>query len=84
MTKNIIFSLIMRNDLTDSLNSYKAKGFDDSWLWHLIYGHLHFGGLDLLQKKKMVKGLPSIQQLASFSERCILAKHHKDKFISRV
>jgi hypothetical protein len=29
MTKNIMFPLIMRNDFTDSLNAYKAKGFDE-------------------------------------------------------
>jgi hypothetical protein len=48
MIKNIMFLLIMRNDMTDSLNAYKAKGLDESWLCNLRYGHLHFGGLDLL------------------------------------
>ena len=71
----------MRNDMIDSLNAYKAKDLDESWLWNLRYGHLHFGGLDLLQKKQMVKGLPSIQQPVSLCESCILAKHHMDKFI---
>ena len=61
MTKNRMFSLIMRNDLTNSLNAYKTKSLDQSWLWHLRYGHLHFGDLDLLHKKQMVKGLPSIE-----------------------
>ena len=71
----------MRNDMTNSLNAYKAKCLDDSWLCHLRYGHLHFGGLDLMQKKKMVKGFPNIQQPASSCESCILAKHQRDKFI---
>lgn len=51
MTKNRMFPLVMRNELTPSLNSYKTKNFDESWLWHLRYGHLYFGDLDLLQKK---------------------------------
>jgi hypothetical protein len=51
MTKNRMFPLVMRNDLSGSLNAYKARSLDESWLWHLRYGHLHFGGLDLLQKK---------------------------------
>ena len=51
MTKNRMFPLVMRNVLSGSLNPYKAGSLDESWLWHLRYGHLHFGGLDLLQKK---------------------------------
>jgi hypothetical protein len=81
MTNNMMFPLITRNDLTESLNAYKTKALDDSWLYHLIYGHLHFGGLDLMQKKQMVKGLHSIQQPTSSCESCILAKHHRGKFI---
>ena len=84
MTKNRMFSLTMRNDLTNSLNAYKTKSLDQSWLWHLRYVHLHFGGLDLLQKKKMVKGLPSIEQSIGSCESCILGKHAREKFISRV
>lgn len=41
MTKNIMFFLIMINKLTDSLNSYKAKGLNESLLWNFRYGHLH-------------------------------------------
>ena len=52
MTKNRIFPLTMRNDLTKSLNAYKTKSLDQSWLWHFRYRHLHFGGLDLLQKSR--------------------------------
>ena len=79
MTNIRIFPLIMRNDLTNSLNDYKTKSLDQSWLWHLRYGHLHFGGL--LQKKQMVKGLLSIEQSASSCESCMLGKHHREKFI---
>ena len=45
------------------------------------YGHLHFGGLDLLQEKQMVKGLSSIEQPTCSCESCILEKHHREKFI---
>ena len=84
MTKNRMFPLIMRNDLTTSLNASKTKSLDQSWLWHLRYGHLHFGGLELLQKKQMVKGLSSIEQPTSSCESCILGKHHREKFMSGV
>ena len=78
MTKNRMFPLIMRNDLTNSLNAYKTKSLDQSWLWHLRYGHLHFGGLELLQKKQMVKGLPSVEHLVGSCDSCILGKHHRE------
>ena len=48
MTMNRMFPLIMRNNFTNSLNAYKTNTLDQSWLWNLRYGHLHFGGLDLL------------------------------------
>ena len=51
MTKNIMFSLIMRNDLTNSLNVYKTKSSYQSWLWHLRYDNLNFGGLDFSIEK---------------------------------
>jgi hypothetical protein len=81
MTKNRMFPLVMINDLSGSLNVYKDGSLDEYWLWHLRYGHLHFGGLDLLQKKHMVKGLPCIQQPISSYERCILGKHQRLKFL---
>ena len=74
----------MRNYLTDSLNAYKTNSLEQSWLWHLRYVYLHFGGLDLLQKKQMVKGLLSIEQPSSSCESCILGKHYREKFISGV
>lgn len=84
MTKNKMFMLIMRNEYYPSLNSYKTKNLNELLLWHLRYGYLYFGGLDLLQKKQMVKGLPSIQQPMISCESCILAKHHTHIFVSRV
>ena len=28
---------------------------DESWLWHFRFGHLNFGGMNLLHTKNMVK-----------------------------
>ena len=35
MKKNRMFLSTMRNDLTNSLNAYKTKSLDQSWLWNL-------------------------------------------------
>ena len=40
--------------------AFAANMKDESWFWHLRYGHLHFNGLKLLSQKQMVCGLPSI------------------------
>ena len=53
---------------------------DSSWMWHLRLGHLNFGGLRLLAKKNMVKGLPFVQHLDQFCEGCIFGKHSRRSF----
>ena len=49
-------------DSQDNSYAQKATCMDDFWLWHFRFGHLHFGGLKLLQQKRMVEGLPPIQE----------------------
>ncbi|KAM2778784.1 hypothetical protein COP1_014123 [Malus domestica] len=57
MSKNRMFPMNIQNDVAKCLKiCYK----DASWLWHLCFGHLNFGGLELLSKKEMVRGLPCI------------------------
>lgn len=56
-SKNRIFQLKIQNDIIKCLKTYVK---DNSWLWHMRYGHLNFGGLKLLSSKGMVRGLPLI------------------------
>ncbi|XP_049936006.1 retrovirus-related Pol polyprotein from transposon TNT 1-94 [Nymphaea colorata] len=60
-------------------NAFMTK-IDDSKLWHVRYGHLHFNGLKLLHQKCMVYGLPSIDCHDDVSEWCIYGKQHKLPF----
>ncbi|KAG9454468.1 hypothetical protein H6P81_007372 [Aristolochia fimbriata] len=55
MAKNRLFTLNME---VVSIQCLKLVLKDNSWLWHLRFGHLGFTGLKLLSKEKMVKGLP--------------------------
>nr|XP_048328550.1 uncharacterized protein LOC125422126 [Ziziphus jujuba var. spinosa] len=58
MLRNRIFMFNIQNDAAKFL---KACYKDESWLWNLRFRHLNFGGSELLYKREMVRGLPSIR-----------------------
>ncbi|XP_074378708.1 uncharacterized protein LOC141720258 [Apium graveolens] len=53
---------------------------NNSWLWHLRYGHLVFSGLKLLSKTKMVDGMPEINEPENLCEVCVKGKQHRQSF----
>lgn len=55
----------------------KAQICDESWLWHRRFGHLNFHNLKLLHQKKMVEGLPTIEERNDVCEGRALKKHHR-------
>jgi len=48
MSRNRMFLLNIQNNVGKCL---KACYIDASWLWHLRFGYLNFGGLSLLSKE---------------------------------
>ena len=77
MSNNRMFVLNIQNDIARCLKMcYK----EESWLWHLWFGHLNFGSLELLSKKEMVKGLPCINHPNQVCEGCLLGKQFKMSF----
>ena len=72
-----MFLLNIQSDIAKCL---KACYNDNSLLWHLRFGHLNFGGLKLLFKKEMVKGLPSINHPDQLREGCLIGKHFRKNF----
>ncbi|KAE8735550.1 Beta-galactosidase 8 isoform 1 [Hibiscus syriacus] len=81
--KSNILSLGQLNVLDQYTNDVakclKACYKDASWLWHLRFGHLNFGGLELLSKKEMVK-LPHINQPDQLCEGCLVGKQFRKSF----
>ena len=57
MSKNIMFTLNIKNEISRCLKAYVD---DPSWSRHLRFDHLNFGGLNLLSRNKMVYGLSHI------------------------
>eukprot|EP00253_Pinus_taeda_P005510 PITA_05510 len=59
MTSNRMFPLKLRADLQEgrtiaavTQEVFQEQVKDVNWLWHLRFGHLNFGGLNLLHKKE--------------------------------
>ena len=74
MSRNRMFMLNIQSDVAQCLKvCYK----DIAWLWHLRFGHLNFGGLELLSKKEMVGGLTCIRHPNQVCEGCLLGKKFK-------
>ncbi|KAL8139088.1 hypothetical protein V2J09_005089 [Rumex salicifolius] len=53
---------------------YSAEVSNKAELWHSRYGHLSFKGLQTLQEKAMVDGLPEFGAIKSTCEACIWRK----------
>eukprot|EP00253_Pinus_taeda_P022387 PITA_22387 len=89
MTRNRMFPLRIKVDLKDGVKiaavtqeAFQTKPKDENWLWHLRFGHLNFGGLNVLNRKGMVIGLPLVEKPDSLCEGCILGKQHRESFPS--
>ncbi|KAL4369158.1 hypothetical protein GQ457_05G011330 [Hibiscus cannabinus] len=77
MTLNRLFTIDIESG---EVKCMKTSIKDDSWLWHLRYGHLGFSGMKLLSKAKMVNGLPEINPPNQLCEACIKGKQHRQRF----
>ena len=76
MTDNRMFPLRMQSGIT----CLKAT-VDEAWLWHKRFGHLNFGSLSFMQKRNLVRGLPSFSEPQNkVCEGCALGKQHRERF----
>lgn len=75
LSSNNLFPLNMKTHV-----AWKSATPEDTHLWHLRFGHLNFKGLQLLQQKNMVVGLPEIKNNEHVCEGCIYGKMHRLPF----
>ena len=54
---------------------------NESWLWHLRFGHLNFQSLENISKRNLVNGLPHIHHSDQLCEACIFGKNHRIPFV---
>ena len=62
-----------KNDNIDFQDAFQIEFQDESSLWHFIFGHLNFGGMNLLHRKNMVKGFPLIEEQKWFVKATFFA-----------
>jgi hypothetical protein len=79
MTKNRMFPLNLNTKIEKCLIGLIKN---ESWRWHLRFGHLHFNGLKLLSFGGMVHGLPQIDSTNHVCEGCVLGKQSRLSFPS--
>lgn len=53
---------------------------DTMHLWHCRFGHLSFKGLNTLQQRQMVNGLPHLKPPLKLCKDCLVGKQHRDSF----
>lgn len=80
LSKNRTFKI---NIQTCQYKCLSAAAKDESWLWHLRYGHLNWRSLQEMSRKKMVYGLPQIQQPHEMCQGCVQAKQPRMNFNQR-
>ena len=77
MAKNRLFPLNLQ---TIDARCLKANVQDESWCWHMRFGHLNFEALKSMGDKNMVDGTPSINHPNQLCEACILGKDERRSF----
>lgn len=53
---------------------------ETSWLWHARLGHVNFQSLKRMAEKKIVLGLPNMEQPVQLCKGCIDGKHSRNPF----
>ena len=61
-----------------------TKAGNENWLWHQRFGHLNFGDLNKLQKKKMVIGLPQITEPDKVCDKCCISKQSRSSYNTEI
>lgn len=82
MTVNRMFILLARSQTGKSQSSqeicFHTTSQDVTHLWHCRLGHLSHRGLNTLQLKNMVHGLPKLSDSDIVCTDCLVGKQHRD------
>lgn len=88
-THKVVGTTIRNKNNIHVLNSVKSERcylskVDESWLWHIRLGHLHFDNLVKISRKNAIRNLPEINKpLNAVCEFCQQGKQTRAKFKSK-
>ena len=80
MTANRMFVLFSKSQSfkEEKEDCFQAITEDMAHLWHRRFGHLNYKGLQTLQTKGMVRGLPNFSEIEKVCTDCLKGKQHRD------
>eukprot|EP00268_Persea_americana_P036380 TRINITY_DN3586_c0_g1_i10.p1 TRINITY_DN3586_c0_g1~~TRINITY_DN3586_c0_g1_i10.p1 ORF type:complete len:412 (-),score=71.57 TRINITY_DN3586_c0_g1_i10:714-1949(-) len=79
MASNRMFKLFAQIQSKEQV-CFNSSSEDNAMLWHNRYGHLSFTGLNLLQQKGMVRGLPNFDAPSKACGDCLIGKQQRNSF----
>lgn len=77
MTSNRMFVVLVNVVPHASSACLGVRSDDIGELWHNRYGHLSITGLNLLQRKELVQGLPKFRVSTNICTSCMKGKQHR-------
>jgi transposase InsO family protein len=80
MTHNRMFVVLADYSQSKDQKCLSSMITDQYTLWHYRYGHFSWNGINILQQKKMVDGLPHFKVIQQVCEGCLAGRQHRDSF----
>ena len=80
MTTNRMFVIHAKKKKLKAEKCFKMEEEDLGMLWHRRFGHLNNKSLQVMQKKQMVKGIPSLKDETKVCTVCNVGKQQRGKF----
>jgi transposase InsO family protein len=82
MSSNRMFKLFAQVQFKESSEQvcFKSSSEENVMLWYNRYKHLSFTGLNLLQQKEMVTGLPNLNVSTKVRGDCLIGKQQRNSF----
>ncbi|KAA3452985.1 copia-type polyprotein [Gossypium australe] len=86
MTRNMMFvisAIVLPCSQLLVSSCFQTTTEDISHLWHYRFGHLNYKSLRMMQSKRSVRGLPTINIPNKVCTHCFIRKQHKEEMTKK-